>query len=174
MKHYLNLCSKSINNETWSNIKHSNYYVSDLGRIKKPDNSIQKQYSFKGYLYAPIYIMGVRKIARVHILVAQAFVPNPESKPTVNHKKGNKKDNRAIKLEWNTYSENMKHAYDLGLKKPTNGRRVVIMDKNNNPLHTADSAHEAARFVCGHQPVIYMCCIGTRRTHKGFKFKFAS
>lgn len=52
----------------------------------------------------------------IHRLVATAFVPNPFNLPEVNHKKGNKRDNRASQLEWGTKSDNEKHAHRTGLK----------------------------------------------------------
>jgi hypothetical protein len=53
----------------------------------------------------------------MHRLVAIHFIPNPDNKPQVNHKKGNKFDNRATELEWSTISENHLHAFETGLKK---------------------------------------------------------
>lgn len=71
----------------------------------------------KGYLRVKID----GRCERVHILVAVAFIPNPESKPIVNHKKGKKHDCRASQLEWATASENTQHAYDFGLFRSKGG-----------------------------------------------------
>lgn len=69
----------------------------------------------KGYWSANVSIRGKRLTLYVHRLIAKAFLPNPESKPCINHKNGNKKDNRLENLEWCTHAENMSHAFSSGL-----------------------------------------------------------
>jgi len=69
----------------------------------------------EGYLQVALMIDGKRYEKLVHRLVAEAFIDNPEKKPQINHKDGNKMNNQATNLEWATPSENGKHAYMTGL-----------------------------------------------------------
>lgn len=98
--------------EEWKESNIKGFYVSNLGNFKgdiKYSKSI-----FNGYISLYIY----NKTYYLHRLVAQAFIPNPQFKPCINHLDGNKLNNNVNNLEWVTYSENNKHAYDKGLKKP--------------------------------------------------------
>ncbi len=98
------------------------YHVSSLGNIRSmffrngvaffPRIKILTPLVVKdGYL--AVSIRG--KSTRIASLVAEAFIPNPDGKATINHKNGIKTDNRAVNLEWMTIIENRMHAFNLGL-----------------------------------------------------------
>ena len=93
--------------------EHPNYKINRLGEVRNQiTGNILKPYD-DGYGYLRVKLDG--KCCRLHILVAQTFIPNPDNKPVVNHKKGKKHDCRASQLEWVTQKENVHHAINTGL-----------------------------------------------------------
>ena len=120
-----------IDMENWKPVVgyESRYEVSDKGRVKslakrtgnyfRDASVILKPNNLKsGYKQVCLYDEnGGKTFPYIHRLVALAFIENPESKPEVNHKNGNKGDNSVENLEWVNASENQKHAYKhLGKK----------------------------------------------------------
>lgn len=99
--------------------QYEDYFVNESGDVfsmKKGNiKKLKGNNAAKGYLQVCIWNNNKAKFVYVHRLVAQTFIPNPDSKPEVNHKNGIKTDNRLENLEWNTSKENINHAHKLGL-----------------------------------------------------------
>jgi len=96
-----------------------NYLVNENGDVwsKKNNIFIKSWIGHNGYRSVSIYSDCKKKNYSLHRLVAIAFINNPENKPEVNHKDGNKLNNHVSNLEWCTMSENAIHAYRTGLLK---------------------------------------------------------
>ena len=123
---------------------YENYYeISNLANIRSINRSIltksgylkpekertlTQRISNKGYLTVTLSKNGQSNTKAVHRLLAQAFIPNPDNKPIINHRNGNKLDNAIDNLEWVTYSENAFHAYRTGLYKSKERKRRSIVD----------------------------------------------
>lgn len=96
-------------------------FVSDDGKVYSirrqghKGGFVKQRMNNSGYLRVALSKNGKSKAYFVHRLVAQAFIPNPENKQFVNHKDGDKTNNRMSNLEWCTKSENMQHAVKTGL-----------------------------------------------------------
>ena len=120
--------------EYWTDIpNYEGYYqISNHGNVRSLDRVITektgKTQTLKGrilkqrinpggYYYIGLGKNGIKATFAIHQLVAQAFIPNPNNKRTVNHIDGNKLSNSLANLEWATYSENLKHAYKTGLRR---------------------------------------------------------
>lgn len=100
--------------EVWKPVKEYNYEVSSLGRVRNTSNNKILSLFDKnrmGYYRVILFKDGQRKRHFVHRLVAETFLENLENKPQVNHKDGNKQNNRLENLEWSTNSENQLHSY---------------------------------------------------------------
>ena len=85
----------------------------------------------KGYLIVHLKKDGKRYARYVHRLTAEAYVPNPQNHPVVNHDDGNKENCHYTNLIWSTYSENNQHAYDTGLKPRGEGQYKAILTEEN-------------------------------------------
>lgn len=114
--------------EEWKDIEgyEGFYQISNLGRVKslggwcgtakRKEKIRSTSLTHDGYVKVRLIHQGKDKTMRVHRLVAEAFILNSENKDTVNHIDGNKQNNTVSNLEWVDRTEQMLHAYALGLK----------------------------------------------------------
>lgn len=118
---------KDLPNEIWRDIVddvvdyEGKYQVSNFARVRSFHRDkikiIKPDIIHTGYLRVLLYKDGKTKSYYVHVLVAKAFVPNPDNKRQVNHIDGDKSNNCVDNLEWTTPSENIAHAFETGLRK---------------------------------------------------------
>lgn len=113
--------------EIWKNIDgyEEIYQVSNLGRVKRlkkknidvraksyiDEHILKNRKNNYGYLEVILHTNGKGHPKKVHRLVAETFIPNPDNKPQVNHKDYNTTNNHVNNLEWVTHSENIKHSW---------------------------------------------------------------
>lgn len=126
--------------EIWKPIEGTDgrYEVSNTGKIRSLNynktgqiKELKQKTDRYGYKTVIIHMDGKQKYPSIHRLVANAFIPNPQNKPQVNHISGDKTDNRVENLEWCTASENVKHAFGAGLKASSIAHAKDVILKYN-------------------------------------------
>lgn len=165
--------------EIWKDIEnYSGYYqISSYGRIRnvKTGNILTGDINNIGYkrvyLYAP-----VKKRFFVHRLVAYHFCEGYQDNLVVNHKDGNKQNNKADNLEWVTRSQNDLHAYKLNLRQqhPCQFKhRIIACDVNSGDIiKIYNNVQECCDDLKVARSNIYNCCNGKQKTCRGYKLKY--
>lgn len=124
------------------------YYITEDGKCynSKTNKYLKGQSNIKNqYISYNITLPnGTKKRLFAHRLVAQAYIPNPENKPEVNHKDGNKLNNCIDNLEWVTHAENTQHAIDTELIQ---NKHVFCFNKEQKLIAEYKNIPEAARAV---------------------------
>jgi len=146
-----------------------------ISYIKGTRKVLKSRIDTVGYLQVRLYLNGVRKVGVIHRLVAEAFIANPEGKRAVNHKNGNKLDNDVSNLEWVTYSENLIHAWENGLRSYNGKCDVPVLQiKDGIVVKRHKSLSEAGRELGIDRRCIGRVCNGKKKSTGGFEWKYAT
>lgn len=180
--------------ETWKQISGTTYLVSDLGRVHntKTDTTLKPWFSSTGYPFVGISVSGAMKKRPIHRLVAEAFIPNPENKPCIDHINTITTDNRVENLRWVTHEENSQNPITIKRLKRTTFKagdnnpktmtgkfgllspvaRPVLQMLKGNVIREFECAREAMRETgidCGS---ITKCCRKQRKTAGGYGWAY--
>ena len=164
-------------------VDNPNYEVSDTGRIRRV--GVSKDHSVTcdkhGYLNTQLYINGKRQHKKVSRVVAEAFIPNPNGKPEVNHIDGNKLNNNVSNLEWVTKLENCAHAWKNGLAKPSygmQGKANPNAGRKGRPFRIVETGDvfntlkECEDAIGANNRHINDCLKGRQQTHRGYHYEY--
>ena len=153
--------------EEWKVVKeHNKYMISSLGRVKSlkynKERILKPMVDNKGYLRIDLD----NKTYKIHRLVAEHFIDNPDKLPQVNHKDEDKSNNSYLNLEWcnNKYNAN----YGSRVKK------VNQYDCNDNLIRTWSSMKQASLELNIQLSHICSCCRGNRKSSGGYKWKYVN
>ena len=159
------------------------YQVSNLGQILslnyrntgKP-GLMNPGKDKKGYLLVNLYKNRKRKSYKIHQLVAEHFIPNPDNLPEINHIDEDKTNNRVDNLEWKSHKDNCNHGTrnERIVKANTNGKRskpVLQLSLSGDLIREWPSTAECGRNGFNQRNIV-SCCNGKLKQYKGFRWEY--
>jgi hypothetical protein len=148
----MNLIYKNIEYRLLPGYKYK-YYINSKGSVIKQTKRGIRQLKggtfSNGYRFVSLTISTrVTQNELIHRLVAEAFIPNPNNLPCVNHIDGNKQNNNVENLEWCTFSENLKHAIQIGIVKNQCKicRKAIAINTKTGEQFSFDTLKDLAYF----------------------------
>ena len=180
--------------EEWKDVKgYEGYYqVSNTGQVRSVERTVTNSRSRRCkpfdrviksqilrqykrpkepgyYLFVVLQKDHKRNYVCVHRLVAEAFIPNDNKKPFINHIDGDKSNNNVGNLEWVTQRENVDHAIKAGLSNPGAYRKKKVIRSDGKIF---ESVTEAAKSSGSCVADVSKCCLGKRKSTNGYSFKY--
>lgn len=178
---------------TWKKIKRNdNYSINELGEVRNNANNHIKKPSVNiknGYLCVDLYKNNKRTKETIHRLLAEAFIPNSENKPIVDHKDGDRTNNSISNLRWATYSENNSRFNSSGvrsekiivtkyheIRKKRGGGHVSWsgVEKVTEFNSITDTAQHFGTTLGNISLMLEKGTIGKRGVTRGYQFKYKS
>lgn len=172
--------------EIWKDISNYKglYQISNLGRVK----SLSKKSGFltlkerimkpiiKDNGYCQIALFKDKKRCRkyIHRLVAEAFIPNPNNYPCINHKDYNKANNNVDNIEWCSYSYNNNYSNCQIIAGMSKRIPIIQYDLHGNSIKEWESATNAGKELGFNNSLITACCKGRIDKAYGYKWKYAN
>ena len=171
------------NNEVWKDVVgyEGLYQVSNQGRVKSlwfgKERILKPGREKKGYLQVCLSKNGKMKHYKVHRLVGQSFIQNPNNLPEINHRDEDKTNNRVENLEWcdRKYNNNYGNHNQKVFEKTTNGKLskpVLQYTKDGIFVKEWKSTHDVERNLGYDQSHISRCCLGKLKSTYGFVWKY--
>lgn len=182
----IKIVSNMEEKEIWKYInEYPNYKVSNLGRVKSLNyKNTGKEKIMKpcknscGYLHVHLSKNGKNKVIKVHRLVADAFLPNPDNLPQVNHKDENPLNNNFENLEWVTAKQNVNHGTRNKRAGESISKAMRNNKKNSKPVICLEtgiiypSSREVQRLFGFDHSHICDCCKGKQNTCGDFHWRY--
>lgn len=167
----------------WKTTLFQGYEVSDTGLVRsvgknKHEKVLKPSINHKGY--EVVYLSDPQKstyktTVLVHRLVAQTYLLNPESKPQVNHKDGNKRNNNVNNLEWSTNLENHTHKLENNLVPESHTpKRVGKFTLDGQLIETFDSIYTAGKSIGKNQYAVSRVVNGLRKSCSGYVWRYVN
>lgn len=160
------------------------YQISNLGNIKTSRRQGSKgglltpSKGKNGYYVVNLVKNGKSKFFLCHRIIAEAFIPNPNNYPYINHIDGNKQNNNISNLEWCTCQHNVREAYRIGLSPKGLGTRlsnchpVIQLDMNCKFIKEWEYIRLASLALNIPEASISACCRGKHKSTHNFKFVY--
>lgn len=164
--------------EIWKDINRYEglYKISNFGKVMSLTRNKLLTINKTGeYDYVFLSKNGQFKIKKIHRLVAEAFIPNPNNLECVNHRDENKRNNRVDNLEWCTKKYNCNYGKrNEKMSKSKSKYKIVQKDKNNNIIKIWNSIWDLEHNTSYNKWVIRQCCKNKCKTVYGYKWEYMS
>lgn len=147
------------------------YFVSNTGKVFSKGKEL-RQYEIGGHLCVYLYRNSAREKAYVHRLVAQAFIPNPNDYPVVNHKDENGLNNHYLNLEWCTHLYNVNYGTCISRRSENCKKKICQLDKNENIIAVFNGIADAARVLEIDASSITKAASGKRNSAGGYLWRY--